>query len=111
MGEKNVLHRIEIEVTEEWLQKSNGYWSRFSGFSLTPEQMLDIFKTDETLLVMSITYGFDTGEREMFNDLFSQKLVGQSWPANCESGQPEYLGFFERLMAAAKDAGYECIGR
>jgi hypothetical protein len=102
---------FEVEVTDKWLADCNKYWSMFSGFSLTPKQMLELFMEDQYLLLDSLNMGFDTGERERFNDVFSQKLVGQTWPANCESSEPEYEGFFERLTAAAKEAGYEFIGR
>lgn len=99
--------KAALAVTEEWLQECSDYVSMFSGIKFTPENMLEIFVENENLLVASLREGFETGEREWFQECFAKRLLGIGWPTYGESKDPKYENFHERLQEAAKKAGYE----
>lgn len=102
-----VLHTVFIKVTREWLEDCCSSLGVFCGISFTPEQALEIFKENKSLLIASINYGFETGEREQFQGAFAKKMLGIDWPTYGESHEPQYENFHERIMDAARKAGYE----
>lgn len=104
------LYEINLKITDKWLKDCNEYQRMFSGISLTPKQMLKIFKKDKHLLFLSKLYGFDTGEREQFMSLLSKHLIGIDWPTYGDSGKSKYKDFDEKLAKAAKKKGYDVIG-
>ena len=83
----------------------------FTGISLTPEQMLEVFQWNkwgtksDHLLLQSLSE-FETGRREMFMDNLSEKLIGVDWPCGMDSEKPKYKNFNSRLKKAAQKAGY-----
>lgn len=104
------LYEVKYAVTDKWLQECNAYQRMFSGISLSPEQMLEVFLTDERCLIASITVAFETGEREWFQDLLAKKLLGHDWPCGADSNEPLYENFSERLTEAAIKEGYNVEG-
>lgn len=109
MKGKKILHRITLEVTEEFLRGCSREWGAYTSINLSPQQMLELFQEDENLLIRSLQLGFDTGERESFSDLVSQKLLQLNWPLYCETNCPEYKDFDQRIKEAAKKAGYQVM--
>lgn len=91
-----VLHQLKIDVTDTWLADCSEYVRMFTGIRLTPEQTLAIFLKDDCLLAESVLNEFATEERERFQDLLSQQLLGESWG-----------DFDDQLLEAAEEAGYE----
>lgn len=96
-----------IKVTDKFLDGCNRYQEMFTGIGLTAEQMLEVFEWDGDHLLMMALGGFETGEREMFMDRLSRKLIGISWPCGMDSEDPKYKDFRPRLFKAAREAGYQ----
>ena len=108
------MYKIDecLSLPQEVVQDAVRVFAEYYGVQMTPEQCVEVIKTDKMLAADLYTSGGagDTCTREYLIDAFIPMIMGEGryWPTNGD-GKEKSEKFFADYAVAVEKAGYKLL--